>query len=680
MANGQTRNKAMKQGGGRTTRTPQRRYRKSAISKKSQATNPPAIQSDLQPDESVSIGYEWGQIFSTIALRIAQDGKNKNGGFIERTLELLKDKKELTPAFFKDSSKDIIKDDVDPFSFFALLNFNGKKRKKILEIIQENASTLGLASFKIPPIIYGIPKIRHPAVFFNEKPDRNKKLWKLFCVAMKCNQSTFDPGFEDAFNDVKGLYGPNRFTTTIILFAMQPEVFLTLDENTRRFLSNPDNSLDKSYKAILDGTAPDGGQYVQICASAKKDLLATDELANKGITSFAKLSYNAWKVALFLQAKDLLLSSDQLILTGAPGTGKTHTAREIADTFVDDNRKNDSFLGNDVKKEDVLQRLFGNDYSELFPDLEKLPNEPDKLLKSIFIDTIQFHPGYDYSDFAIGMKPVLLSEKSEELEMKNGKYVVAGTKKAVPDIGKAQVSFRWKDGTFKKFAVRAMKAYKTWEKRQASEKPKGAPRFVFVIDEINRADLSRVFGELFSLLEEDYRYPNEMSKPVTLPNGEEFVIPANLYIIGTMNDIDRSVESMDFALRRRFAWLEVPADESKSIIEAWAGKNQINPEIVAKLEDAMDALNECIRGETELSLGEKKDKRSFSLKSKLGSEYELGGAYFKKFAGKNGSKDDYEKLWNNHLKIILGEYLRGDKDKCDIMDALHNVYLDACGF
>ena len=279
--------------------------------------------------------------------------------------------------------------------------------------------------------------------------------------------------------------------------------------------------------------------------------------------------------------KGLLDSNLQVILTGAPGTGKTYTAKGVA-------------------KEVVGAKTAEDATEEQKKEAKKI--EEDR------IEFVQFHPGYDYSDFVIGMKPRLVGAE-----------------------GNQQVTFEWKDGIFKKFADRARNDL--------------GHKYVFLIDEINRADLSRVFGELFSLLEEEYRYeilPDGTKKNVTgitLPNGQKFVIPKNLYIIGTMNDIDRSVESMDFALRRRFAWYEVSAKESECIID----KTIVDADAAAKLKSAMDALNLKIADPD----------------FRLGTEYQLGGAIFAKYAKHNGQDDAFEKLWKNHIEIILREYLRG---------------------
>lgn len=309
--------------------------------------------------------------------------------------------------------------------------------------------------------------------------------------------------------------------------------------------------------------------------------------------------------------KDLLLSNLNVILTGAPGTGKTFMAKEVAQKII----------------------------------TERLPDDAKQQAMNERFKSVQFHPGYDYADFVVGMKPVLLSGEGKELEMKNGKYVdvETGAEVAAGEISKAQVSFRWKDGIFKTFADAARNAY------DAAEDKENAPRFVFLVDEINRADLSRVFGELFSLLEEEYRYPNgKDSDFVLLPNGERFSIPKNLYVIGTMNDIDRSVESMDFALRRRFAWKEVkPEDTANDILDSFPQKEAL----LAK----MNAVNELIRSD----------------EFRLGCEYQLGGAVFAKF-GKCGG--DFERLWKNHIEIILNEYLRGRRDRKELVDKLKAVF------
>lgn len=313
------------------------------------------------------------------------------------------------------------------------------------------------------------------------------------------------------------------------------------------------------------------------------------------------------------EMESLLKAFGQLILTGAPGTGKTHTALKIAKDIA--------------KSEERIKK-------------------------------VQFHPGYDYSDFVMGLKPVLLDESGREIaevdesSRKTAEVDESGVETAEGRSSKVSVSYRWKSGVFKQFADLA--------------RTDSSNEYVFVVDEINRADLSRVFGELFSLIEIDYRGANHH---VTLPNGEKFSVPEKLYIIGTMNDIDRSVDSMDFALRRRFAWYEVTAKMSEKIIDAkMVCVESPRLDLAKRCKETMRALNAIIRGD------EEKD-----LRVGLGPEYELGGAIFA-----NAAKDEYKDdpgrcLWNNHIRIILSEYLRGNKRKSEILKRMAEVYSDKMG-
>lgn len=347
------------------------------------------------------------------------------------------------------------------------------------------------------------------------------------------------------------------------------------------------------------------------------------------------------------QIQSLLEANFNVILTGTPGTGKTYMAKEVAKEMAED--------------EWIVEEMTSGKKTGKW--------------KNGRIASVQFHPGYDYSDFVVGMKPVLLSKEGKELEMKNGKYVIEGTDKKVVVDGEAKVSFRWKDGIFKEFADTAREAY------DKAEDKENAPKFVFLIDEINRSDLSRVFGELFSLLEEEYRYPNDKGTGITLPNGENFVIPRNLYILGTMNDIDRSVESMDFALRRRFAWFEVKPEDPDSenmdaIIQAKVDDDKISREYAEKLDKAMKALNKLIAPPQKKGEGGDAQKTGDKPKVdlRLGSEYQLGGAIFAKFEKYANRNDPFGELWRNHIENILKEYLRGRSNRGDLLAELEKVY------
>lgn len=265
-----------------------------------------------------------------------------------------------------------------------------------------------------------------------------------------------------------------------------------------------------------------------------------------------------------------LQKSHQIILTGAPGTGKSYAAREIAN------------------------RLTGN--------------------KAENIDFVQFHPSMDYTDFVEGLRPI----KDD----------------------KGQIGFERRDGIFKAFCKKALE---------------NQENFVFIIDEINRGDISKIFGELFFAIDPSYRgekgkittqYQNLVESDDLYASG--FYIPENVYIIGTMNDIDRGVESMDFAIRRRFTWIEVNPDDTQSMLDSGI------PEYAADAKERMGALNKVI----------------FTNPS-LGKAYQIGAAYFLRLNELNG---DFDALWAYHLEPLLREYLRGDPRAEEFLDEMKKAY------
>ena len=177
--------------------------------------------------------------------------------------------------------------------------------------------------------------------------------------------------------------------------------------------------------------------------------------------------------------------------------------------------------------------------------------------------------------------------------------------------------------------------------------------YVFIIDEINRGEISKIFGELFYAIDPGYRgetgkvktqYQNLIQEDDVFADG--FYVPDNVYIIGTMNDIDRSVESMDFAVRRRFTWKEVTPTETQSMLDtlpcAYMAKN------------AMNRLNEEI-AKTE----------------GLGAAYMVGPAYFLKL-GNNGG--DFQRLWKMNIEPLLKEYLRGFRKTDEILKKYRKAY------
>lgn len=193
--------------------------------------------------------------------------------------------------------------------------------------------------------------------------------------------------------------------------------------------------------------------------------------------------------------------------------------------------------------------------------------------------------------------------------------------------------------------------------------------FVFIIDEINRGEISKIFGELFFSVDPGYRgkkglvktqYQNMIVDKEDL-FFEGFYIPENVYIIGTMNDIDRSVESMDFAMRRRFAWKEIKANDNTGMLD---DLGTLKSEVVEK----MNRLNDKIWNEN-----------SNDGIEGLGVAYHIGGAYFRKLKlylneDYSNKEEAYRALWENHLRGVLFEYLRGSMNVAESMRELEKAY------
>jgi 5-methylcytosine-specific restriction protein B len=324
-----------------------------------------------------------------------------------------------------------------------------------------------------------------------------------------------------------------------------------------------------------------------------------NEIAKRFFDDYCKL----YKPQLFYMMNfiKLLESNKNLILTGAPGTGKTYLAKEVAKKMI-----------------------FGE---TPFTEVEF----------KIRCQFVQFHPSYDYTDFVEGLR-------------------------ATPPDNNGNIGFKRIDGVFKTFcknAIRECKYKNNEEKDEEEYDGDKSKKFVFIIDEINRGEISKIFGELFYSIEPTYRgkigkvktqYDNLIEYGDVFKDG--FYIPENVYIIGTMNDIDRSVESFDFAMRRRFVWEEITAEKSQNMIQGDEWENARNK---------MDALNKAI-----WDGGKGVDG--------LNSSYHIGAAYFRTNLPENASETQLDGLWKNHLKPLLKEYLRGRTDAETKLTELENAY------
>lgn len=557
--------------------------------------------------------------------------------------------------------------------------------------------------------------------FTNEEKDRIKKDWSKLAPMLKEIAESQEQPLWNVYDQIKSFIRQHtnqdrKTATNRLITSLQPNLLCTIVQ---------EGYLMETFTLMEEVGLANVPKYDSTSWFKNSFLLLEYFKSNIKHDSAFDLCTYAWQVREYLKNQSvgyhqsmenikkyisLLEANKNLVLTGAPGTGKTYLAKKIARTmrakiefvqfhpsysytdFVEGLRpvtNEDGQIG--FKRNDGVFKIFCKEAICNEKGIKETKDEPKKL--------------HDYYD--ILARRIKHGDVSE-LSLRNGKKINLqispyGNIQGCPKHSKGEpysISYnrisklaekcpnsallkniKLKGGTGSACtAVLSLLYTMREEEKQEEEELKATQEslcfekayseilslpdsrpYVFIIDEINRGELSKIFGELFYAIDPGYRgkkgkvktqYQNLIDKKDEFADG--FYVPENVYILATMNDIDRSVESMDFAMRRRFVWKEIKPEDRLDMLS-----EKLSPNICGKAIRVMTALNKAItntRG--------------------LGKAYQIGPAYFLKLSEDNYN-GDFSALWDLHIEVLLYDYLRGYSNTDAKVEEFKHIYFES---
>ena len=490
----------------------------------------------------------------------------------------------------------INEEDIDPFTIFGLFNKGlSERRTKILKGI---ANIFEINS-KTPEEFYCVPVYRNfNSNFYN--PLQNEKndieaLWNIFEASINYadnNTNENREAFIKYYNLAKDIKG-NKWKLTMGLCWIRPFNYISLDPYDIELIIKY-NLIPAEYLKYIkksDNSIPNAEEYLIIC----NIMIENIKNNNYKFNNFFELSDYALYIVCVTRNKNKE-GNTMNIENNFNKYDKNKFLQEVYITEKEYDKLKNLILD---KKNIILQGSagVGKSYAAkrlAYSIIGEKDNERVKM--------IQFHQSYSYEDFIIGYRP-----------NENG--------------------FELKEGVFYKFC------------KEAEMDENKENKYFLIIDEINRGNISKIFGELFMLIENDKR-GEEYALELVYKDDEKFFVPENLYIIGLMNTADRSLAMLDYALRRRFIFIDIEPAFNKPQFKNDLENKNIDKDLINKIIEKFIKLNEMI----------KSDKT-------LGKGYTIGHSYF--CNRKNLNKEDYEDIINYEIAPTLKEYWFDNEDKAE---------------
>ena len=539
--------------------------------------------------------FAWAEFYKEFALELVNYQDNRSE-LIEKVKSIYKRTGLSMPTLEKDNK--LV--DIDPFTVFGLFNkrIKDENRVKILSAIAE----LFQLESEVPTSFDSIP-ILNPlnATYYYFVDERGENdiddLWSLFISALDYDKEPVIENKEkvmEFFDIVNTRKGNGNSKTTMGLYWIAPNSFLNLDRCNIWFIFEsgqiPIKITEKLPKIQSKISGVDYFNTIEIIQT----YLDSEEATLK---SFKELSFEAWKTSKIISHEDKVngIVSENSVLFEDDAVSEIEEIDRIYRPYSKNDFLEDVFMSEeDYERLSSILRYKKNIILQGAPGVGKTYTAK-RLAYSLMgernserVMMIQFHQSYSYEDFIMGYRPT--------------------------DNG-----FKLKNGAFYNFCKKA-------EGDEDND-------YYFIIDEINRGNLSKIFGELFMLLENDKRGASLQ----LIYSDEKFSIPKNLYIIGMMNTADRSLAMLDYALRRRFAFFELkPGFETDGFKKY---QDEINNEKFDKLINCIKNLNDII-----------------STDDSLGEGFCIGHSYFCNFSAEFITDDILSSIVEYELIPLLKEY------------------------